>query len=186
MLMALTAVHSGIPAVEWHFYAISIAIYATISLGSQTCYIWIDKRDGYPHLMPKLKLLYWTHPLHYKDPCSSLFIGPHLRCVIFLKKKSVFWHLLSSLETLFQCDKKVQVTAAGQTYCLLGSAEDPRSAWLLSLAGQYLQPPPGSLAGDLCRIRSQHPSSWITGRQKNMRDGVRIIASAVTDQWWHF
>lgn len=61
--MALTASHSGIPAVEWHFYAISIAIYATISLGSQTCYLWIDKEDGYPRLMPELRLLYWTHPL---------------------------------------------------------------------------------------------------------------------------
>lgn len=78
--MALTAAHSGIPAVEWHFYAISIAIYATISWGSQTCYIWIDKEDGYPHLKPELRLLYWTHPLYNKDLCSSLS-GPV--CVVW-------------------------------------------------------------------------------------------------------
>lgn len=52
--MALTAALSGITAVDCHLYAISIAIYITINLGSQTCYIWIYKEDRYPHFMPKL------------------------------------------------------------------------------------------------------------------------------------
>lgn len=37
--MALTAALSGITAVDCHLYAISIAIYITINVGSQTCYI---------------------------------------------------------------------------------------------------------------------------------------------------
>lgn len=37
--MALTAALSGITAVEYRIYAISIAIYIIINLGSQTCYI---------------------------------------------------------------------------------------------------------------------------------------------------
>lgn len=37
--MALTAALSGITAVDCHLYATSIAIYITINVGSQTCYI---------------------------------------------------------------------------------------------------------------------------------------------------
>jgi predicted glycosyltransferase len=36
-VMALAAALSGIPAVEWCFNAVSIAIYITINLGSHTC-----------------------------------------------------------------------------------------------------------------------------------------------------
>lgn len=39
MLMALTPALGATTAVDCHSYAISIAIYITINLGSQTCYI---------------------------------------------------------------------------------------------------------------------------------------------------
>lgn len=52
MLTALTAALSGITAAERCFYAISVATYITINLGSHTHYIRIYKEDGYPHFMP--------------------------------------------------------------------------------------------------------------------------------------
>lgn len=165
--MALTAALSGLTAVECHFYAISLAIYITINLGSQTRNIRIYKEDGYPHFMSKSRLPYWRLCGCHSPLCLKVYLALHLALsashdvslgvtdeqVCFLPSSDFSW------ETLFKTDMEVQATAAGQTYCLLGSAGDPRSVWLLNLAGRYLQPPPGLPAGDPCRLGSQRPSS---------------------------
>lgn len=108
--------------------------------------------------------------------CLSIWLCFH--CMTFLwelqKSNSVSCHPLIFSEMLFQTDKKEQATASGQTYCLLGSAGGPRSVWLLSLAGQYLQLPPGLLAGGLCRIRSQRPSSCITGKKQKKDEEAKL------------
>lgn len=36
--------------------------------------------------MPELKLLYWAHPVYYKDPCSSLYWALLELCDIFEEK----------------------------------------------------------------------------------------------------